>query len=140
MNAGALIRAEVDLAAIAHNVRALAGCVSPGTRFMAVVKADAYGHGAAAVARVALDHGASWLGVARLHEAIALRRAGIEVPILVFGGTPPAEAERIVGQIAGARLVRLANCGHSSAIEAPEAVNRAIAEFLASVDAGRTTA
>ncbi|MEJ5359295.1 MAG: alanine racemase [Desulfobacterales bacterium] len=116
MNAGALIRAEVDLAAIAHNVRALAGCVSPGTRFMAVVKADAYGHGAAAVARVAIDHGASWLGVARLHEAIALRRAGIEVPILVFGGTPPAEAEGLaalevrqaVGSLEAARALAAA--------------------------------
>ena len=69
----------------------------------------------------------------------------IRCPTLVLTGdedhtTPPAQAERIVSQIAGARLVRLANCGHSSAIEAPEAVNRAIAEFLASVDAGGTTA
>ena len=69
----------------------------------------------------------------------------IRCPTLVLTGdedhtTPPAQAERIVSQIAGARLVRLANCGHSSAIEAPEAVNRAIAEFLASVDTAGTTA
>lgn len=64
----------------------------------------------------------------------------IRCPTLVLTGdedhtTPPAQAERIVSQIAGARLVRLANCGHSSAIEAPDAVNLAIAEFLASVGA-----
>ena len=69
----------------------------------------------------------------------------IRCPTLVLTGdedhtTPPAQAERIVSQIAGARLVRLANCGHSSAIEAPEAVNHAIAEFLASVDTAGTTA
>jgi pimeloyl-ACP methyl ester carboxylesterase len=49
--------------------------------------------------------------------------------------TPPVEAERIVGQIAGARLLRLSGCGHTSTIEAPEAVSQAIGEFLASVDA-----
>ncbi len=64
----------------------------------------------------------------------------IRCPTLVLTGdedatTPPAEAERIVGQIAGARLVRLVGCGHTSTIEAPDAVNRAIADFLASVDA-----
>ncbi len=64
----------------------------------------------------------------------------IRCPTLVLTGdedhtTPPREAERIVGQIAGARLVRLAGCGHTSTIEAPDAVNRAISEFLAAVDA-----
>lgn len=63
----------------------------------------------------------------------------IRCPTLVVTGdeddtTPPAEAERIASQIAGARLLRLAQCGHSSTIEAPDAVNRAIAEFLAAVD------
>lgn len=69
----------------------------------------------------------------------------IRCPTLVVTGdedhtTPAAEAERIVAQISGARLVRLANCGHSSTIEAPAAVNRAIAEFLAAVDAVEPTA
>jgi pimeloyl-ACP methyl ester carboxylesterase len=54
--------------------------------------------------------------------------------------TPPAEAERIVSQIAGARLVKLAGCGHTSTLEAPEAVTRAIAEFLESVDAAEVAA
>lgn len=64
----------------------------------------------------------------------------IRCPTMVLTGdedqtTPPAEAERIVAEIAGAKLVRLKGCGHSSAIEAPEAVSAAIAEFLAGVDA-----
>jgi 3-oxoadipate enol-lactonase len=64
----------------------------------------------------------------------------IRCPTLVLTGdedttTPPAEAERIVAGIAGARLLRLSRCGHTSSIEAPAAVTQAIAEFLAEVDA-----
>jgi alanine racemase len=66
--------AVIDLGAVRHNVRHLAETVTPA-RIMAVVKADAYGHGAVAVARAALDGGAEWLGVADLDEAIALRGA-----------------------------------------------------------------
>lgn len=88
----ALIWAEIDLDAIAANIRALKSLTAEGTRFMAVVKADAYGHGAVAVARQALAAGADWLAVARVDEGVALRRAGIGAPILVFGYTPPASA------------------------------------------------
>ena len=88
----ALIWAEIDLEAIATNIRTLRSLTAEGTRFMAVVKADAYGHGAVAVARQALAAGADWLAVARVHEGVALRRAGIGAPILVFGYTPPASA------------------------------------------------
>jgi alanine racemase len=88
----ALIWAEIDLDAIATNIRILRSLTAEGTRFMAVVKADAYGHGAVAVARQALAAGADWLAVARVHEGVALRRAGIQAPILVFGYTPPASA------------------------------------------------
>jgi alanine racemase len=63
---------------------------------MAVVKADAYGHGAVAVARAALEAGAAWLGVALLEEGIALRRAGIACPVLVLGWTPPERAADVV--------------------------------------------
>ena len=90
------IWAEVDLQAIAHNVAELRRLTRPAARLMAVVKADAYGHGAVEVARTALANGAEWLGVARLPEAIRLREAGLEAPILVFGYTPPAAAERLV--------------------------------------------
>lgn len=77
--------AEINLAAIAENVRRIAARVHPA-RVMAVVKADAYGHGAVAVAQKVLQCGATHLGVALAEEGIELRRAKIEAPILVFGG------------------------------------------------------
>ena len=76
---------EVDLDRIRHNVRAL---TPPGVELMAVVKADAYGHGDLPVARAALDAGASWLGVALVEEGLRLRLAGIETPILVLSEAP----------------------------------------------------
>jgi alanine racemase len=91
-----LIWAEIDLGAVAHNVRALRRMTKPGARLMAVVKADGYGHGAVAVARTALDAGADWLGVARIAEGIGLRAAGIEAPILVFGFTAPADTVLLI--------------------------------------------
>ena len=75
--------AEVDLGAIRHNVRTLKRR-APGSRLMAVVKADAYGHGAVPVSRAALDAGADALAVVTAEEGAELREAGIEAPILVF--------------------------------------------------------
>jgi alanine racemase len=83
---------EVDLDAIAGNVRTLAAETAPA-RLLAVVKADAYGHGAAPVARAALGAGASWLGVALVEEALALREAGISAPVLVLSEPDPATAD-----------------------------------------------
>ncbi|MCF8029150.1 MAG: alanine racemase [Desulfobacteraceae bacterium] len=88
--------AEIDLSAVAHNVRALKGALSSGTRLMAVVKADGYGHGAVAVARQALAAGADCLAVARIGEALELRYAGIKGPILIFGHTPPALTRKLL--------------------------------------------
>jgi len=88
--------AIVDLDAIAHNVAALKARVGPNTDLWAVVKANAYGHGAIPVARTALAAGASRLAVARITEGVALRRAGITAPILVMGYHLPAEAEAAV--------------------------------------------
>ena len=90
-------RAVIDLDAIAGNIRAFVDAVTPGTRVMAIVKANAYGHGAVAVSRAALDAGASWLGVATVDEGIVLRRAGILAPILVIGPIDPSEAPAAVG-------------------------------------------
>jgi alanine racemase len=73
--------AVVDLAAVRHNVGVLVAA-APGAAVMAVVKADGYGHGAVPVGRAALDAGATWLGVCTLDEALALRAAGIEAPVL----------------------------------------------------------
>ena len=84
-----LVRAEIDLKAIAHNIKELRRITHPDARLMGVVKADGYGHGAIEVARCALQNGAEMLGVARIEEGIHIRAAGIEVPILIFGYTLP---------------------------------------------------
>lgn len=75
---------EVDLQAIQHNVTWLGSLIAPGTRQMAVVKGDAYGHGAVEVAR-ALSGKVSWFGVANAAEALELRNAGISEDVMVFG-------------------------------------------------------
>ncbi len=88
--------AEIDLDAIAHNVRAFKRHVGERVEIFAVVKANAYGHGAVPVARAALAAGATRLAVHRAAEGIELRQAGLEAPILVMGYTPPAGAEQVV--------------------------------------------
>jgi alanine racemase len=88
---------EVDLDAIATNARRLASEVAPA-ELMAVVKADAYGHGAVPVARAAIAGGARWLGVALVEEALELRQAGISAPILVLSEPHPAAADVCVDQ------------------------------------------
>lgn len=92
----ALTWAEIDLVAYRHNIAALRRAALPEARFMAVVKANGYGHGAVEVSRIALEVGADCLGVARLHEAMELREAGIEAPILIFGGTPAETVETLL--------------------------------------------
>ncbi len=82
---------EIDLNAIRHNASAVKRRLNPGTRLMAVVKADGYGHGAVQCAKTALNSGAEYLGVATVDEAIALREAYVNAPILVLG-EPPASA------------------------------------------------
>ncbi len=84
---------EIDLDAIAHNVRVIKMHIGPQVKLIAVVKANAYGHGALEVAQTALRHGASWLAVARADEGISLRQAGIVAPILVMNYTPLGEIE-----------------------------------------------
>ena len=88
--------AEIDLKAIGHNCREVKRIIPSQTRFMAVVKADACGHGALMAAKTALNNGADLLGVARAAEGIALRRAGFQVPILVLGYTSPAETKLLL--------------------------------------------
>jgi len=85
---------EVSPQAIESNARAVCGHLASGTQLMAVVKADGYGHGAESVARAALRGGASSLGVATLAEGLELRRAGLEVPILLLGHLSDAEQLR----------------------------------------------
>ena len=80
--------AEIDLAAISHNVRTIKG--QTNAEVLAVVKADAYGHGLVPVAQAAISAGATWAGVALLEEALLLRKAGISVPVIAWL-TPPGD-------------------------------------------------
>ena len=95
MTAHRPVWAEVDLAAIAENVRALQAIAAPA-ELLAVVKADAYGHGAIPVSRAAVDAGVSTLGVALVEEGVALRDAGIDASILVLSEPVPDAAETVV--------------------------------------------
>ncbi|CAN5796262.1 alanine racemase [soil metagenome] len=89
--------AEVDLGCIRRNVARIKDLLNPGTLLLSVVKANAYGHGEVEAAGAAIDGGADWLGVARVEEGAALRRAGIDRPILLLAQPPvsalPAAAE-----------------------------------------------
>ncbi len=84
--------ARIDLSAIAANVKVAMRLAGPAA-VMAVVKADAYGHGAVPVAQAALEAGAAWLGVAIPEEGRLLRQAGIRAPVLVLGPVLPSDAE-----------------------------------------------
>src|ERR671920_2138928 len=90
--------AEVDLDALAWNFRAVCERVGPGVKVMGVVKADAYGHGAAECARRLEAEGAEWFGVATPEEALVLRRAGVARPVLSFGGFWEGQAETCLGE------------------------------------------
>ncbi|WP_085994550.1 alanine racemase [Oceanobacillus senegalensis] len=78
---------EISLDAVQENVKAFKRHVHPNSKFMAVIKADGYGHGAKEIADAAIEAGADYLGVALLDEAIQLRHADIDAPILVLGYT-----------------------------------------------------
>jgi len=108
--------AEIDLDAIAHNVRALKAWVGEKTHLLAIVKGNGYGHGALPVARTALEAGATWLGVNMCDEGIQLRQGGISAPILIVGFTPPSQAATLVAQ----RLVPTVNT-----VEMAEAISAA---------------
>ncbi|MBS1385021.1 alanine racemase [Flavonifractor sp. DFI.6.63] len=88
--------AEVDLSDLEHNYRALRGLLPRDCRFLGVVKANAYGHGAVPVAKRLEALGAEYLAVACLEEAGELRGAGIQTPILILGATPAADAPRLL--------------------------------------------
>ena len=88
-------RAEVDLDAVAHNVRVVRDLVAPASVWV-VVKADGYGHGAAAVGSAAIEAGAEALAVALVEEAEALRRADVRAPVVILSEAPAGAADRLV--------------------------------------------
>ncbi len=87
--------AEIDLAAVKANLGAIRGRLARQTKIMAVVKANAYGHGLVPVAQAALEAGADRLGVAIVEEALDLRAAGIDAPIQILSEPPSGAAEEI---------------------------------------------
>jgi len=89
-------KAIINLSALRHNVRQIRSHLSESTQFIAVVKANAYGHGAIPISRIALGSGADWLAVAIPEEGIELRAAGIQAPILVLGMSLPEQAALFV--------------------------------------------
>lgn len=125
-------RAEIDLGAIAHNVAYLASIAAPA-RLCAVVKADGYGHGAIAVARRALESGATWLAVALVEEAEALRDAGIDAPVLVL--SEPAADTMARALAARTTPMLCTESGVAVAARAAEAAGRRWAVHL-KVDTG----
>lgn len=89
-------RAEISLDAFRHNLLIVRSSLDPRIKIMAVVKADAYGHGAVPCAKAAVDTGADYLGVGIIEEGIELRKSGIEAPILVMGGIFPDEIKDLI--------------------------------------------
>jgi alanine racemase len=124
--------AEIDLEAVRHNCRLMARLVAPA-RLCAVVKADGYGHGAPAVAAAAVEAGASWLAVAMVEEGAALRRAGIEAPVLLLS-EPPAGAMGEVLEL-GLTPTLYSRSGVRALAEAASAARR-VADVHVKVDTG----
>lgn len=158
MNDPALARsrtwATVDLDAVAHNVGAIRARLPQGTAFMAVVKADAYGHGAVEVSRAAIEAGADSLGVATADEALELRSAGVRASLLILGPIPDAVIRRVIeadcaftiadesfvealrgDAAAGAHVHLKVDTGMTRLGVAPDAV----ASVLQAIDPARTT-
>lgn len=88
--------AEVDLDAIAHNIKEIRQITNPDSKIMAVVKADAYGHGFLEVTRTLLENGADRLAVAVLQEGKQLRSRGVTVPILILGASSEENVEDLI--------------------------------------------
>ena len=89
---------EIDLDALAVNVRGIKSLIGEQVALMAVVKADAYGHGAISVSRTAILNGAEYLAVSSMDEALELREAGIEEPILLLNYTPVSAVRQAIRQ------------------------------------------
>jgi alanine racemase len=102
MGAGPVQRIEISRRALVRNIGEFRRAIGPRRKFLAVVKANAYGHGLLEVARVAAASGVDWLGVNSVDEGLALRAAGIGAPVLVLGYAPLAALEEAVR--AGLRL------------------------------------
>lgn len=110
--------AEVSLNNIEHNYRSIRKSLPEGTRFLGIVKADAYGHGAVEVAKRLERCGADYLAIACLDEALELRRSGVNMPILILGHTPPEYVRELLDN----KLTQTVSC-EAKAIEYSEAAS-----------------
>ena len=88
--------AEISLDGIRHNYEAIRRHLPQGCRFLGVVKADAYGHGALPVAKLLQEAGADYLAVSCLDEALELRDGGVSMPILILGHTPHESTQTLI--------------------------------------------
>ena len=110
--------AEIDLDALAHNYQQARRKIGPNVKYLGVVKADAYGHGAIQVSRKLEQLGADYLAVSSLDEAKELRRAGIQAPILILGHTPREQ----VGQLIDLHITQAVSCQAKALEYSEEAV------------------
>ena len=92
------VRAYINEDALRHNIREVRRKIGPDVLMLGTVKADAYGHGALETARILLEEGADYLSTAIIEEAVALRSAGIQAPILVLGYTDPSQYDLALQQ------------------------------------------
>ena len=118
---------EVSRGALVQNLELLRGLLNPGTAVLAVVKANAYGHGLELVGRVCAEHGAEMLGVHTADEVRGLRRAGIGLPILLMGYVTAAQIEAVVDRdvhvLVSSKGVLEALAAHSRRLGAPVRVH-----------------
>lgn len=127
---------ELDLAAFRGNVRAMRAALDPRAELIAVVKADAYGHGAGRIARAAAEEGVRRFAVAHPREAVELRKAVPESEILVIGAAPPEFAPRAIEQRITLAVVDLAH-GRALAAAARDAGGRVAVHVKADTGMGR---
>ena len=112
--------AEIDLDALAHNYHTLREKIGPATKFLGVVKADAYGHGSVQVSRLLQEAGADYLAVSSIDEAIELRHHSITMPILILGHTPREQ----VGQLIKYNITQAVTCKAKAIEYSEEATKR----------------
>lgn len=125
--------AFIDLGNLACNLRSIRQFIGPQTKCLAVVKANAYGHGAVECSRRLSREGIDWFGVALPEEGIELRRAGIEEPILVLGGFWPGQEHLILEY----RLVPVVwDAEQAALLDKASAIRRTVSEFHVKIDTG----
>lgn len=125
--------AIIDLESLAFNLRSLRQFIGAGTKFLAVVKANAYGHGAVECARRLSHEGIDWFGVSLPEEGVELRNAGISEPILVLGGFWPGQEELVIDY----RLVPVVfNIEHASLLDRASARKGLVSNYHIKVDTG----